>query len=228
MEEGRPLIELHQVSKLFKMGRSEYPALREVELVINEGEMVILVGPSGSGKTTLLNMMSGIDKPTSGIVSVDGTLVSQMGENELAKWRGRHVGIVFQFFQLLPTLTALENVMLPMDFQGTFKGKRRARALEALEMVGLAERANRLPSELSGGEQQRVAIARALANDPPIILADEPTGNLDTQTGEHVFQIFLELHHQGKTIVVATHSPNLAEKAPRVIRVQDGRVVEAG
>jgi len=185
---------------------------------------VAVVGPSGSGKSTLLNLISGIDKPTAGRVVVGGVEVSALDENALARWRGEHVGIVFQFFQLLPTLTALENVMLPMQFRGKFPGQQRERAMAALARVGLADRADQLPAELSGGEQQRVAIARALANDPPILLADEPTGNLDSETGERIVALLAGLHQQGKTIVLVTHEDTLARAAGRVLRMQDGRI----
>lgn len=226
MISGNLLIQLSQVTKVFKAGRTEFHALRVVDLAIESGDMVALVGPSGSGKTTILNMITGIDKPTSGTVSVDGRAISKMGENELARWRGQNVGIVFQFFQLLPTLTALENVILPMDFRGSYRGQRRRRALANLGLVGLEDHAHKLPSELSGGEQQRVAIARALANDPLIVLADEPTGNLDTRTGSHVLEIFQQLNRHGKTIVVATHSLELAQALHRVVQVHDGSIVE--
>jgi putative ABC transport system ATP-binding protein len=172
----------------------------------------------------MLNLIGGIDKPDEGQVWVDGTRVDALSENALAKWRGQKIGIVFQFFQLLPTLSALENAMLPMELRGTFAGNRRARALESLARVGLAERATQLPSELSGGEQQRVAIARALVNDPPILLADEPTGNLDTETGERVVALLANLNYAGKTIVLVTHEETLARAASRIIRVRDGQV----
>jgi putative ABC transport system ATP-binding protein len=174
----------------------------------------------------MLNLISGIDKPDRGGVWVDGIQVDTMSENALAKWRGEKIGIVFQFFQLLPTLTALENVMLPMELRNTYSDQRRERATTALTRVGLAERATQLPSELSGGEQQRVAIARALVNDPPILLADEPTGNLDSETGERVVELLLELNRAGKTIVLVTHEEALASKASRIIRVRDGRIKE--
>lgn len=220
------LIQLDTVRKVYSMGKREYVALREVNLRIFSGELVAIIGPSGSGKSTLLNMITGIDKPTSGLVKVDGQIINNMSENDLAKWRGKSVGIVFQFFQLLPTLTALENVTLPMEFRGTFKGKRRERALESLRLVGLENHATHLPSELSGGEQQRVAIARALANDPPLIVADEPTGNLDSTSGELIIEILTELNRRGKTIVFVTHDQRLAERSKRVVRVQDGLIHE--
>jgi putative ABC transport system ATP-binding protein len=220
-----PVGHLLSVVKAYPMGHREYIALRGVDLTFYAGQFTAIVGPSGSGKSTILNMITGIDRPTSGEVIMAGAPLHQMSENELAQWRGANVGIVFQFFQLLPTLTALENVMLPMDFLNTYRGKRQERALSLLGRVGLAPRADHLPSELSGGEQQRVAIARALANDPPIIIADEPTGNLDTNTGEQVMRLLSELSAQGKSVVFVTHDQGLTEHAERVIHVQDGRIV---
>jgi len=224
MQDG--LIRLEKVTRAYIIGARTLYALRDVSLMIDAGEFVAIVGPSGSGKSTLLNLIGGIDKPNEGQVWVDGVRVDTMSENALAKWRGHKIGIVFQFFQLLPTLTAIENVMLPMELRNTFAAERRARAWMALERVGLRERAAQLPSELSGGEQQRVAIARALVNDPPILLADEPTGNLDTETGERVVALLEELHRAGKTIVLVTHEETLARAASRIIRVRDGRVRE--
>ena len=213
------------VVKAYPMGHREYVALRGVDLALHAGEFTAIVGPSGSGKSTILNMITGIDRPTRGEVIMAGQPLHRMSENELARWRGANVGIVFQFFQLLPTLTALENVMLPMDFLNSYGARRRERAMSLLGLVGLGGRAGHLPSELSGGEQQRVAIARALANDPPILIADEPTGNLDTATGENIMQLLLELSRQGKSVVFVTHDVNLAAQAQRVIRVQDGEIV---
>jgi putative ABC transport system ATP-binding protein len=220
-----PVGRLVDVVKAYPMGHREYVALRGVDLTLYAGEFTAIVGPSGSGKSTILNMVTGIDRPTAGEVLMAGRPLHLMNENELAQWRGANIGIVFQFFQLLPTLTALENVMLPMDFLNTYGSKRRERALALLERVGLRPRAGHLPSELSGGEQQRVAIARALANDPPIIIADEPTGNLDTATGERVMDLLSELSSQGKSVVFVTHDPHLAARARRVIHVQDGNIV---
>ena len=221
-----PVGKLVNVVKAYPMGNREYIALRGVNLTLYAGEFTAIVGPSGSGKSTILNMVTGIDRPSQGQVLMAGRPLHLMNENELAQWRGGNVGIVFQFFQLLPTLTALENVILPMDFLNSYGNKRCERALSLLERVGLRARAEHLPSELSGGEQQRVAIARALANDPPIIIADEPTGNLDTATGEHVMRLLSELSHQGKSVVFVTHDAALAAQAQRVIRVQDGHIVE--
>ncbi|HMA33755.1 MAG TPA: ABC transporter ATP-binding protein [Chloroflexia bacterium] len=222
---ARPLIQMRRVTKLFPMGQRVYQALKGVDLAFYPGDFTAIVGHSGSGKSTILNMITGIDKPTSGEILVGGRMIQQLSENELARWRGANVGIVFQFFQLLPTLTALENVMLPMDFLKSWSGRRRERALSLLRRVGLEAHADHLPSELSGGEQQRVAIARALANDPPIIIADEPTGNLDSATGERVFALLGELSRQGKLVVFVTHDPDLSQNAARIITVHDGHVV---
>ena len=221
-----PLIQIENVTRAYEMGARKLYALREVSLEIRTGEFVAIVGPSGSGKSTLLNLISGIDKPDAGIVRVAALEISALSENALAHWRGATIGIVFQFFQLLPTLTALENVLLPMELRNAFPKERPTRALAALERVGLLERATQLPSELSGGEQQRVAIARALVNDPPILLADEPTGNLDTETSDHVVKLLGELNRAGKTIVLVTHEPALARAASRIVQVRDGRIVE--
>lgn len=222
-------IRLTGVEKVYPMGKRQYQALRGVDLQIGPGEFVAIVGPSGSGKSTILNMLTGIDRPTAGTVSIGGSRLNDMSENRLAKWRGEYVGIVFQFFQLLPTLTALENVLLPLHLRGN-KAKwqgdaRRERALANLELVGLLDHAHHLPRELSGGEQQRVAIARALANDPPLLVADEPTGNLDTQSGELIFSIFRRLADEGKTIVYVTHDLALARQARRLIQVRDGLII---
>ena len=216
---------LRDVVKAYPMGHREYVALRGVNLALHAGEFTAIVGPSGSGKSTILNMITGIDRPTSGEVLMAGMPLHLMTENQLARWRGANIGIVFQFFQLLPTLTALENVMLPMDFLNSYGGQRRERAMHLLDRVGLAARASHLPSELSGGEQQRVAIARALANDPPILIADEPTGNLDTATGEHIMRLLVEFSQMGKSVVFVTHDAHLASEAERVIHVQDGLIV---
>ena len=220
------LIRLENVTRAYTMGARTLFALRDVSIEIRAGEVVAVTGPSGSGKSTLLNLIGGIDKPDSGHVWVDRVEVNTLDENRLARWRGEKIGIVFQFFQLLPTLTAQENVMLPMELRNTFADHRRDRAAESLARVGLAERGAQLPSELSGGEQQRVAIARALANDPPILLADEPTGNLDSDTGRRVIDLLAELNRAGKTIVLVTHEEALARSAQRIVRVRDGKVSE--
>jgi putative ABC transport system ATP-binding protein len=217
-------IEIEQVSKIYPLGPLQLAAVREVSLRIAQGEFAAIVGPSGSGKSTLLNLIAGIDRPTSGRVFACGAPVSEMDENALAKWRGEKVGLVFQFFQLLPTLTALENVMLPMEFRGSFPGGRRKRAEELLAGVGLSKRVGHLPGELSGGEQQRVAIARALANEPPLLLADEPTGNLDTANSQGIIQLLADTHARGVTVLLVTHEERLASVARRVIHMADGRV----
>jgi putative ABC transport system ATP-binding protein len=193
---------------------------------MDRGEFVAVVGKSGSGKSTLLNVLTGIDRATSGEVWVDGTPVHALSEGRVAVWRGGEIGMVFQFFQLLPTLNMVENVMLPMDFGNRFPRGQYRRAMALLEQVGMAEHARKLPAELSGGQQQRVAIARALANDPPILVADEPTGNLDSQTAEDVFQLFAGLVDKGKTIVMVTHDRDLARRASRTVLIADGRIVE--
>ena len=224
MNKQNDFIRLENVTRAYTIGQRTLYALRQVSLTINAGEFVAIVGPSGSGKSTLLNLIGGIDKPDTGDVFVDDVHVSVLDENRLAKWRGEKIGIVFQFFQLLPTLSALENVMLPMELRNSFADERRERAMNALTRVGLQDRATQLPSELSGGEQQRVAIARALVNDPPILLADEPTGNLDSDTGKRVVEFLGELHQSGKTIILVTHEETLARAASRVVRVRDGKI----
>ncbi|MDH3207538.1 MAG: ABC transporter ATP-binding protein, partial [Gemmatimonadota bacterium] len=204
-------------------------ALDGVDLTLGAGELVAVVGPSGSGKSTLLHMISGIDRPTRGEVHVAGTALHELGEDALSSWRCRGVGIVFQFFQLLPTLTSLENVMLPMDFGSTWPGhEREPRAMALLERMGVADQARKLPLTLSGGQQQRVAIARALANDPPLVVADEPTGNLDSRTSGAVVDLFVELAAEGRTVAIATHERDAARAARRAIALRDGRIVEDG
>ena len=222
------LVRLENVEKVFKTKAGPFTALRGVDLQIQAGEFVAIVGPSGSGKSTLINMITGIDRPTSGEVHVAGERLNGMSENKVAKWRGRNVGVVFQFFQLMPTLTVIENVMMPMRYCGTYKGRRRERAMEVLELVKVSETADNYPSQISGGQQQRAAIARALINDPKLIVGDEPTGNLDTISAGLVFELFEELVRQGKTIVMVTHDRDLAGRIPRVEEVRDGRIVGAG
>ncbi len=220
------LIELKGLNKTYETPAGAFVALRDVDLTIEAGEFVAVVGKSGSGKSTLLNMVGGIDRPTSGSVSLGGQAIQGLSENELSLWRGRHVGLVFQFFQLLPTLTVAENVMLPMDFSGAFPAaSRRARAIGLLERVGVADQANKLPSALSGGQQQRVAIARALANEPPVILADEPTGNLDSSTAREVLALFRDLAGAGTTVLIATHERDIANIVDRTVPIADGAVV---
>ena len=223
---GSPLIEMKQIAKVFKTIAGDFTALKDINARFYRGEFVSVVGKSGSGKSTLLNVLSGIDRPTSGQVFVGDAAVHTLDEGQTAVWRGRTVGIVFQFFQLLPTLTAVENVMLPMDFCNTFPARQRqARAMQLLEQVGVAEQANKLPAALSGGEQQRVAIARALANDPPILVADEPTGNLDSRTAESVFQLFKGLVAGDKTVLVVTHERDVARWVTRTVTLADGNIV---
>ena len=222
------MITLHNISKTFQTPAGTFPALTDVNLEINRGEFVGLVGKSGSGKSTLLNMIGGIDRPTSGSVTVGDTHVEQLPENKMALWRGKTVGFVFQFFQLMPTLTASENVMLPMDFCKTFPVReRRERALKLLARVGVSEQADKLPATLSGGEQQRVAIARALANEPAVVLADEPTGNLDSTTAASIFDLFREMATAGTTVVIATHEPDIGRVIDRKIEISDGSLMGA-
>ncbi|MDO9087229.1 MAG: ATP-binding cassette domain-containing protein [Anaerolineaceae bacterium] len=220
------LIELHKVEKTFQSTAGNFRALKTVDLKINRGEFVGIIGRSGSGKSTLINMITGIDHPSVGEVLVGDTQVHTLNENQMAGWRGRNLGIVFQFFQLLPNLSILDNVRLPMDFCNTFPSRERhTRAMKLLEMVDMAEHAHKLPSALSGGQQQRVAIARALANDPPIIIADEPTGNLDSKTADAVFSLFKKLADEGKTVVMVTHDSGLARRVERTVIIADGEVV---
>jgi len=221
------LIELHQVVKNFDTAAGVFSALKAIDLKVNQGEFVAVIGKSGSGKSTLINMIAGIDRPTSGMVFVGDTAVHKLNENEMAIWRGRNLGIVFQFFQLLPTLSVIDNVMLPMDFCNVYPSReRRKRAVHLLELVGMADHAHKLPSAVSGGQQQRVAIARALANDPPIIVADEPTGNLDSRTADSVFEVFDGLVKQGKTILMVTHDNDLAKRVSRAVLIADGQIIE--
>jgi putative ABC transport system ATP-binding protein len=221
---GHALVELRNVVKTYETGAGGVTVLKEVSLRVHEGEFVSVVGPSGSGKSTMLNMVAGIDRPTSGEVYVGGEAIHKLSENGLARWRGRNVGVIFQFFQLLPTLTILENVMLPMDLcrAGRKRGERKGWAIHLLEQVGIADQADKLPSALSGGQQQRAAIARALVNDPPVIVGDEPTGNLDTATANEVFTLFEGLVGQGKTLLLVTHDLGLSARTGRVIYLLDG------
>jgi putative ABC transport system ATP-binding protein len=219
-----PLIALRKVGKSYATPAGLYPALRDIDLEIGAGEFVALVGKSGSGKTTLLNLIGGIDRPSEGEVIVADAAVHQVPENSLARWRGKTVGMVFQFFQLLPTLTVAENVMLPMDFCNVRPPRsRRARSLELLDMVGIADQADKLPSALSGGQQQRAAIARAMANDPPIVLADEPTGNLDSVTARAVLDLFRKLIYLGTTVVIASHERDISG-IDRTVELVDGAI----
>jgi putative ABC transport system ATP-binding protein len=219
------MIELTRITKIYATAAGEFAALRDVDVSIGKGELVAVVGKSGSGKSTLLNVIGGIDTPTAGAVLVGGADIGKLRANALARWRGRNIGFVFQFFQLLPTLTAAENVMLPMDFSGTIPARdRRKRALALLDRVGVIEQADKLPSALSGGQQQRVAIARALANEPVVVLADEPTGNLDSVTARAVLDLFRSMASAGTTVILATHERDLAGIIDRTIELVDGRV----
>jgi putative ABC transport system ATP-binding protein len=224
----RSIITLQGVSKSYKTAAGEVPVLKGIDLALEAGEFISIVGKSGSGKTTLLNMISGIDRPTAGEVWVNNTALHKMSEGQMARWRGRNLGIVFQFFQLLPTLSVLENIMLPMDFCGKYPYReRKQRALHLLELVELADHAYKLPLALSGGQQQRVAISRALANDPPVLIADEPTGNLDSKTAASVFELFHALAAQGKSVVIVTHDSSLIDRTHRSILIADGEIVPA-
>jgi ABC-type lipoprotein export system ATPase subunit len=221
-----PIIDLRDVHKYYKTAIGDFHALNSIDLQINRGEFVSVIGKSGSGKSTLLNMITGIDRPTKGEVYVNGTAVHELNENRMARWRGLNLGIVFQFFQLLPTISVIENIMLPMDFCRTFPMREReTRALDLLKLVELADHAFKLPTALSGGQQQRVAIARALANDPPVVIADEPTGNLDSKTAEAVFTLFNDLVQKGKTIIIVTHDSALAKRTQRTALITDGEIV---
>jgi ABC-type lipoprotein export system ATPase subunit len=221
------LIELQQVVKTYETAAGAFAALKDIDLYVDTGEFVAVIGRSGSGKSTLINMITGIDRPTSGQVLVGDTVVHTLSEGQLAVWRGRNIGVIFQFFQLLPTLTVIENVMLPMDFCDVYSmGERQERAMHLLEQVEMADHAHKLPSAVSGGQQQRVAIARALANDSPILVADEPTGNLDSKTAESVFQLFECLVGEGKTILMVTHDQDLAQRATRTVILTDGEMME--
>ena len=223
---SQSIIDLRDVHKYYKTPIGDFHALKSIDLQINPGEFVSIIGKSGSGKSTLLNMITGIDRPTNGEVFVHGTAVHELNENRMARWRGKNLGIVFQFFQLLPTISVIENIMLPMDFCRTYPMREREkRALALLEMVELADHAYKLPTALSGGQQQRVAIARALANDPPVVIADEPTGNLDSKTAESVFAMFNHLVAQGTTIIIVTHDSGLAKQTHRTALIADGEIV---
>jgi putative ABC transport system ATP-binding protein len=223
------LIDLRQVAKIYETDAGTFTALKDVDLQVDAGEFVAVVGKSGSGKSTLINMITGIDRPTSGEVLVGDTAVHTLKEGQMAVWRGRHIGVVFQFFQLLPTLTVVENVMLPMDFCNVYSMREREeKALHLLEQVEMTDHAHKLPTAVSGGQQQRVAIARALANDPPIIVADEPTGNLDSKTAESVFRLFEGLVDEGKTILMVTHDHDLAKRVTRTIILSDGVMLSDG
>jgi len=219
------IVEIKDVVKSFPIGDTEITILKGVSFQVHEGEFVSIVGPSGSGKSTLLNMITGIDRPNDGEVVVLDQQVHKMSENALAYWRGEHVGIIFQFFQMLPALTLLKNVVLPMDLAGKYKPReRRERAMHLLDTVGLADQAHKLPAMVSGGQQQRAAIARALANDPPLLVADEPTGNLDSASARMVFDLFNKLVAEGKTMLMVTHDKALVQQVPRKIEIMDGHI----
>ena len=219
-------IRFNQISKSFESAAGRFDALKSIDLNIRQGEYLAVVGKSGSGKSTLLNMLTGIDHPSQGTVTIDSTDVHALNENRLAKWRGENIGIVFQFFQLIPTLTILENLQLAMDFVDIIpKGERKKRAESLLGQVEITEHADKFPSALSGGEQQRAAIARALANDPPVVVADEPTGNLDSKTTTDILELFAQLVAKGKTVVVVTHEDLSDYEYDRVITLNDGFVV---
>jgi putative ABC transport system ATP-binding protein len=225
--DNTPIIEVTDVIKSFPVGNTELTILKGISFSVQEGEFVSIVGPSGNGKSTLLNMITGIDRPSAGEVRVVGQPVTRMSEDALARWRGTSVGIIFQFFQMLPALTLLNNVILPMELAGKFRPQeRRERALSLLDLVGLADQAGKLPGAVSGGQQQRVAIARALANDPPLLVADEPTGNLDSASARSIFDLFHQLVKRGKTILMVTHDKELAAQVPRKIEILDGRITQ--
>ncbi len=219
------VVQVLELVKSFPLGGSQVTVLKGISFDVHPGEFVSIVGPSGNGKSTLLNMITGIDRPSAGQVIVTGREVHRMSENQLAAWRGKHVGIVFQFFQMLPALSLMQNVILPMDLANKYSPReRQGRAMHLLELVGLQDQANKLPGMVSGGQQQRAAIARALANDPELIVADEPTGNLDSRNSGDVFDLFGRLVEQGKTLLMVTHDKELARRVPRVVEIIDGRI----
>ena len=225
-DRARPLIVVEGVSKVYATPAGTFTALEDIDLVLDGGAFLAVVGKSGSGKSTFINLLTGIDRPSSGTISVAGEAVTGKSESQLAAWRGRNVGIVFQFFQLLPTLTIAENIILPMDLaRSQPASQRRRRAMELLGRVGIADQADKFPAMLSGGQQQRAAIARALANDPPLLVADEPTGNLDSKTAAGVLELFSALSAAGTTIVIVTHGPDVMSLVDRTITLADGRIV---
>ena len=225
MNKKVPVIEVRNVEKIYTMGDVEVPALDGVDIIINRGEFVAIMGPSGSGKSTAMNMVGCLDVPTRGKVFLDGHDISKLGESELAQIRGKKIGFIFQTFNLINSINAIENVELPMIFQGVPKDERRESAKALLALVDLEDRMHHKPTEMSGGQQQRVAVARALANDPEVILADEPTGNLDSKTGKEIIELIGKLHKEGKTIIMVTHDESIAKHAQRIIRLKDGKVV---
>ncbi len=222
----QPLIRLRQVVKVYRTAAGDFPALKGLDLDVEAGEFLAITGKSGAGKTTLVNMITGTDALTSGVVEVGGVNIHQLDENRRALWRGRHLGVIYQSFHLLPNLTLLDNILLPMDFCGLYRRRvSRERAMDLLRQMEMADHAHKLPSQISGGQQQRVAIARALANDPPLIVADEPTGRLDSVTAEVIFRIFQQLVAQGKTLVMVTHDRTIAGRVSRMLTIQDGEVL---
>src|ERR1041385_5561651 len=220
------LVEVRNVSKIYHLGGEEIRALDDVSLDIDGGEFISIIGPSGSGKSTLMHIVGCLDSPTTGSIKLDGTEIQNASAHELARIRNKKIGFVFQFFNLLPKLSVLQNVELPMIYSGLPAAKRREHAMEALKMVGLENRSKHRPMQISGGQQQRVAIARALVNNPKIVFADEPTGNLDSQTGEHILELFRKLTGEGRTIVLVTHDPEIAAVTPRRIEIRDGKIAE--
>jgi putative ABC transport system ATP-binding protein len=221
------VIELENVTKKYTLGEKSFWALQGVNLQISKGECIAIVGKSGSGKSTLLNLLGGIDTPTEGRIMINGKEISRMGEKQLSRFRGENIGFVFQFFQLMPTLTVLENVIMPMDFTSRIPAaQRRDRAISLLAKVGMESHCHKYPSALSGGEQQRVAIARALANDPDIVFADEPTGNLDSNTSNDIFELLHSLTLDGKNVIMVTHNSELADRCERTIKISDGKILE--
>jgi putative ABC transport system ATP-binding protein len=221
-----PLVELRNVSKIYKLGEEEIRALDDVSLDIEAGGFISIIGPSGSGKSTLMHILGCLDTPTLGTIKLDGIMIQHASARQLAALRNRKIGFVFQFFNLLPKLNVLQNVELPMIYSGIGGSERRKRAMAALEAVDLANRSKHRPSQLSGGQQQRVAIARALVNDPKIVFADEPTGNLDSHTGEAILKLFRKLSTEGRTIVLVTHDPEIAAVTPRKIEIRDGKIAQ--
>jgi putative ABC transport system ATP-binding protein len=225
---GKPIIKMRGLRKVYKRGAQDIPVLEGIDLDIGEGAFEALMGPSGSGKTTLLNILGCLDRPTGGAYRLSGRDVARLSDDELARVRNRSIGFVFQSFQLVPQLTVLENVELPLFYEGAPRKTRRARCEELLGSVGMTHRLQSYPTQLSGGECQRVAIARALVNRPALLLADEPTGNLDSKNGAEVMQLFRRLHREGRTIVMVTHNPEIAAELPRVVEMHDGRIVRDG
>jgi putative ABC transport system ATP-binding protein len=220
------LVELRELYKSYKTPAGEFPALKGVNLVVERGEFLALVGKSGAGKTTLVNLITSIDRPSSGEIYIDQAPMHAMSEEQMARWRGRKLGVVFQFFQLLPSINLIENITLPMDFSNTYPlRERKERALNLLEQVGLGDHAYKTPAKISGGQQQRVAIARALANDPPLIIADEPTGNLDSHTAGEIFDLFSALAAQGKTLLIVSHDQEISIHAHRTVEIADGVII---